>query len=510
MVAPNAGKPGSLMPIQGAYNFRDLGGYKVFYDMYKGRALGTYRDINDAISAFNKVRKPDGVTTNPDTAAIEEAFLTMNAALKKFPSISTALGAAYNNGAGIANLPTLMKEAWVDLAVALADEELHYHPAADTDDARTAAATASWTWITAGGSSPNRELLSDTLHAIAGKLNGEVKRGLIYRSGDLSTLTDRDIGYIKNSLGVKAVIDFRGIANMDRGGTEQTGDKDRLNFAQHGILAGLDKDPHPLTANAIAGHLQLAYPGTGDTYFSGDHLGVQLNKAGEVVFGARFAIEEGVVGTMDTFLGPDNSAQEAANQMIKGYKEIIRMSVAKGPGSRTYTQSGVVQYANFFRYLIYVDGDNHNALRETAVPVIFHCSAGKDRTGMAAALFYSALGVPRETIIDDYMLSAKYVKDKYAAVENALGAQMSPLVSVRREYIQSFFNYIDGIADSASGDRFAHAATGKVYPGASYDASASVIKFLITPIGNADNAVGLGLTLEEIYHLRKLYVNYHQ
>jgi protein-tyrosine phosphatase len=39
------------------------------------------------------------------------------------------------------------------------------------------------------------------------------------------------------------------------------------------------------------------------------------------------------------------------------------------------------------------------------VPLLFNCSAGKDRTGVAAALILTALGIPRETIVHDYMLS---------------------------------------------------------------------------------------------------------
>lgn len=38
-------------------------------------------------------------------------------------------------------------------------------------------------------------------------------------------------------------------------------------------------------------------------------------------------------------------------------------------------------------------------------PLAFHCSAGKDRTGIAAALLLTALGVPRETVIADYLLT---------------------------------------------------------------------------------------------------------
>lgn len=42
---------------------------------------------------------------------------------------------------------------------------------------------------------------------------------------------------------------------------------------------------------------------------------------------------------------------------------------------------------------------------------LFHCTAGKDRTGMAAFLILSALGVPRETILDDYLLTNSVTKD---------------------------------------------------------------------------------------------------
>lgn len=49
---------------------------------------------------------------------------------------------------------------------------------------------------------------------------------------------------------------------------------------------------------------------------------------------------------------------------------------------------------------------------EENIPLMFHCSAGKDRTGMAAALVLSSLGVDEETILDDYLLSNFYLADK--------------------------------------------------------------------------------------------------
>ncbi len=43
------------------------------------------------------------------------------------------------------------------------------------------------------------------------------------------------------------------------------------------------------------------------------------------------------------------------------------------------------------------------------VPLAFNCSAGKDRTGVAAALLLTALGVPRETVVQDYLLTNEYL-----------------------------------------------------------------------------------------------------
>ena len=44
----------------------------------------------------------------------------------------------------------------------------------------------------------------------------------------------------------------------------------------------------------------------------------------------------------------------------------------------------------------------------TVAPVLFHCTAGKDRTGMIAALLLEWLGVPRELVLDDYERTNEY------------------------------------------------------------------------------------------------------
>lgn len=58
------------------------------------------------------------------------------------------------------------------------------------------------------------------------------------------------------------------------------------------------------------------------------------------------------------------------------------------------------QYAEFMR----------RVSRADQLPLLFHCAAGKDRTGFAAALVLETLGVSREIILEDYALTNHYVK----------------------------------------------------------------------------------------------------
>jgi protein-tyrosine phosphatase len=44
-------------------------------------------------------------------------------------------------------------------------------------------------------------------------------------------------------------------------------------------------------------------------------------------------------------------------------------------------------------------------------PLVFHCTAGKDRTGVGGAIVLTLLGVPWETVREDYLLSNYYRKD---------------------------------------------------------------------------------------------------
>lgn len=87
------------------------------------------------------------------------------------------------------------------------------------------------------------------------------------------------------------------------------------------------------------------------------------------------------------------------------------------------------------------------------LPLVYHCVGGKDRTGVATALILMALDVPRETIIDDYMLTgtlrghtaerrvAEY-REKGGTDEGVVAA-IRAFLGVSVEAIGSMFEAID-------------------------------------------------------------------
>ena len=85
-------------------------------------------------------------------------------------------------------------------------------------------------------------------------------------------------------------------------------------------------------------------------------------------------------------------------------------------------------------------------------PLVFHCTAGKDRAGLAAALVLSALGVPREIIIEDYLATNIYSKEsidkkltqiKFLSFFQADIENIRKVMKVEERYIQEAFNVID-------------------------------------------------------------------
>jgi protein-tyrosine phosphatase len=84
---------------------------------------------------------------------------------------------------------------------------------------------------------------------------------------------------------------------------------------------------------------------------------------------------------------------------------------------------------------------------------LYHCTAGKDRTGMATALILSALDVPRETIYADYLMSNRFYHPAANATPmGGLSPELSAaLMGVDESYLRAAFDAIDAKYGSVKG-----------------------------------------------------------
>lgn len=91
----------------------------------------------------------------------------------------------------------------------------------------------------------------------------------------------------------------------------------------------------------------------------------------------------------------------------------------------------VKNYKDFF----YLLQDNANS------PILFHCTAGKDRTGLGAALILYSLGVDKYTIMENYLESNIYLESKYGIYKEKY-PNLRPLFEVKPEFLLGAINTI--------------------------------------------------------------------
>jgi len=96
-----------------------------------------------------------------------------------------------------------------------------------------------------------------------------------------------------------------------------------------------------------------------------------------------------------------------------------------------------------FRKLFLMLGD------ENELPALFHCTTGKDRTGWAAAALLTLLGVPKDVVMEDYLLSNDYVIPMYQKVIDqfvaAGGEEAIPmtLLGVKESFLEASFDEME-------------------------------------------------------------------
>ena len=100
-------------------------------------------------------------------------------------------------------------------------------------------------------------------------------------------------------------------------------------------------------------------------------------------------------------------------------------------------------YRDFVNRNAEIYGQFLKHLLEQTTPQVFHCTAGKDRTGFAAALLLSALGVDRTTIEHDYLLTNQLYKRDARLEGQGHPHVMKVLWQVQPEFLQAAFDEVD-------------------------------------------------------------------
>jgi protein-tyrosine phosphatase len=89
------------------------------------------------------------------------------------------------------------------------------------------------------------------------------------------------------------------------------------------------------------------------------------------------------------------------------------------------------------------------------LPTVFHCTAGKDRTGWAQAVLLTILGVPRATIVEDYLLTNQYLRsDGLNSVRQSMGASTPSKIVANSAALDAAFDQV--MQEYGSFDRYLH------------------------------------------------------
>ncbi len=102
----------------------------------------------------------------------------------------------------------------------------------------------------------------------------------------------------------------------------------------------------------------------------------------------------------------------------------INMQLANSP-------EWIDQYKKFFALLQNAD----------KTPLMYHCTAGKDRTGYTSFLLLQALGVDRKICMEDYLASNIYLEDKYGKYIERFPF-LRALIEVKAKYLQTAIDSI--------------------------------------------------------------------
>lgn len=150
-------------------------------------------------------------------------------------------------------------------------------------------------------------------------------------------------------------------------------------------------------------------------------------------------------------------------------------------GSEMTADAWAAGFATFYSLMLDVYAHEFiamfRAIGDGNLPVLIHCSAGKDRTGAASALLLDLLGVERDIIMGDYLLSSEmldgdlHFKNMLSDAKLDIYAELPPpcrevMLATSPAYLDSLFTALDDRFGSVSGylaqHGFTTAETGKI------------------------------------------------
>ncbi|MBE2261783.1 MAG: tyrosine-protein phosphatase [Burkholderiaceae bacterium] len=99
---------------------------------------------------------------------------------------------------------------------------------------------------------------------------------------------------------------------------------------------------------------------------------------------------------------------------------------------RAFVNDNAERFAELFAHLL-----DHDA------PLVFHCTAGKDRTGFAAALILLSLGVSRDVVMHDYLLTNDLLRMEGAPGYGVPPDVMRVLWRVQEDFLHAAFDAVE-------------------------------------------------------------------